>query len=120
MNSLEELKKAGMNVNEFLDRIMGNTALVKLFVKKFVEDTNYNALVLSIENGDMKAAEMHCHTLKGMCGNMSLTGLFDLFYSQLALFRSGSFEEAIAKMQEISPLFEEAITNMKLYLEREQ
>ncbi len=114
-----ELIAAGMNVDEFLQRIMNNTALVKMFVGKFLEDSNFRDLTQAIQKGDMKSAESHCHTLKGMCGNMALTELFKLFVEQLAHFRGGSYESAIALMPRITELYNNATNHMLVWLAEE-
>ncbi len=112
----QELTNAGMNVEEFLGRVMQNTALVKILVKKFLEDKNFEELVSAVGTGDMKAAELHCHTLKGMCGNMSLTELFNLFVDQLALFRAGDYAKAVALMPKISELYKNAEEHLNFWL----
>ncbi len=116
MTNREELVLAGMDVEDFLARIMNNEALVSLFVSKFVADGSYGALCAAIAEGDMKAAEFACHTLKGMCGNLSLGRLFDLFVAQLALFRAGRGEEAVAMMADIAPAWEDALVHLRAWL----
>ncbi len=119
MTNEKELQLAGMDVASFLARIMNNEALVKLFVKKFVEDSNFALLEQAVEAGDLQAATSACHTLKGMCGNMSLTRLFELLQLQLAAFRGGENDKAVAMMTEIVPLYQTAISHMKAWLEEQ-
>ncbi len=115
--NMTELEAAGMNVDEFLGRVMQNTALVKILVKKFSEDKNYEELSNAISRDDMKAAEMHCHTLKGMCGNMALTELFSLFVEQLAFFRAGDTDSAKALMPGISECYLSATCHINKWIE---
>ncbi len=114
-----ELVKAGMDVEDFLNRIMQNTALVKIFVKKFLEDKNFEGLEMAIKSGDMRSAESCCHTLKGMSGNMSLKELFPLFQEQLAFFRQGEYEKAAEMMPQIRALYRNAIQHMQIWLSEE-
>ena len=44
--------------------------------------------------GDKDAALAASHTLKGVCGNLSMTALFDLLTRQVAAFRAGDWEGA--------------------------
>ncbi len=115
-----ELISAGIDIDELLDRLMQNSGLIKIFVKKFLDDRNFDNLVDAIQKGDMKSAEGYCHTLKGMCGNMSLKELFTLFQTQLALFRDGSFEMAASMMSEITPIYKNAVSHMEMWLAQER
>ncbi len=109
----KELVLAGVDVQDMLDRFLNNTALIRMIVGKFVNDTTFAQLQKAIEDGDMKQAEFTCHTLKGICGNMSLKALFELFQEQLRLFRAGQFDEAAAMMPEISGEYEKAIAHLR-------
>ncbi len=111
-----ELTLAGMNVAEFSDRLMQNRALIPIFVKKFLSDGTYSSLCRAVEEGDMKAAESACHTFKGVCGNLSLTALFAKSREQLALFRAGEAESAVAMMPQLTALYETAVMHMQLWL----
>lgn len=69
---LNELKTAGANVDEALERFMGNEKLYEKFLKKFAEDPSYVSLLDAIEKEDNHAAFIAAHTLKGVCGNFLL------------------------------------------------
>ncbi len=111
-----ELLAAGMDVNDFLARLMQNESLVSLFVRKFLEDQNYSMLCRAVEERDMALMESASHTLKGMCGNMSLKTLFILLQKQVMLIRKCDTEGAVAVMQEITPAYEQAAHHMQLWL----
>ncbi len=111
-----ELVLAGMNVPDFLARVMNNESLVKLFISKFVEDENFARLSAAFAAGDAATAESACHTLKGMCGNMSLTRLFTGFQQQLAHLRAGAWEAAKACQAELSALHETAVQHLRAFL----
>ena len=74
----ETLSAAGININDGLERFMGNEALLTRFLKRFLEDSNYRTLLHAVSAGDQKQAMAASHTLKGICGNLSMTALFDL------------------------------------------
>ncbi len=117
--NITELISAGIDVDDFLNRIMQNTTLVKVFITKFLEDGNFDDLVDAIKRGDMKSAEGYCHTLKGMCGNMSLLELFRLLQAQLDCFRSGEYDRAISFMPQITVLYMNATNHMRIWLSTE-
>ncbi len=112
MGNYEKLVQAGINIDTLMNRLMGNTSLIKLLVSKFTADRNFADLSEAFDAGDMQAAERASHTLKGMCGNMSLDALFALFTEQVNLIRTGEGHRAAAMMPEISVAYERAVTCM--------
>ncbi len=113
----DELINAGMDVEDFLSRIMKNAALVKMFVKKFTEDKTYSMLKAAVDGGaDIKALEEISHTLKGVCGNLSLRALFTLLTEQVRLLREGNLSGAIALMPSIDSEYKNAIEHMNVWL----
>ncbi len=112
MGNYEQLTLAGINMESFLARLMGNTSLIKIFVGKFIADHNFSDLVAAFKSEDMQAAERASHTLKGMCGNMSLDTLFALFTEQVKRIRAGEYAAAAALMPEITVAYERAVKYM--------
>ena len=97
----ERLVAAGIDVDNALERFMGNDALLDRFLKKFLSDGNYAALSAAVAAADPAGALTASHTLKGMCGNLSMTVLYDLFTRQVALLRASDTAGAAALMPEI-------------------
>ncbi len=113
----EKLTKAGIDVDSLLKRLMGNDSLIKVFIKKFVDDNTFCELKAAFDEKDMKKAEVKSHTLKGMCGNLSLDELYNFFTEQTNLIRCGDYEKAEGMMPEISKNFAQSIGFMKEFLE---
>ena len=105
----QRLADAGIDVDSALERFMGNEKLLDKFLGKFPADQNYTKLVEAIAAGDNDAALTASHTLKGVCGNLSMTALFELVNGQLAAMRAGQWEKAFAMMDEITPLYEKVV-----------
>ena len=103
------LKDGGIAVDGLLERLMGSEALLEQFLKKFLTDPNYEALCRAWEAGDEAGAVAPAHTLKGMCGNLSMTALFDLFTRQVALLRADDWSAAAALMPDIAQGYERAV-----------
>ena len=103
----ERLTAAGIDTAGALERMMGNEALLERFLKRFLDDANYETLRKAIAAGDREAALTAAHTLKGLCGNLSMTVLFDLFTRQVAAFRAGDWDGAAAMMGEISAAYDQ-------------
>ncbi len=113
----QELILAGIEVRELMDRLMNNDKLVKMIIGKFLQDSTYSQLCTAVANGDMQAAEFACHSLKGVCGNLSLKNLFAQLQEQLRLFRAGEPEKAVAMMADITENYEKAIIHLNIWLQ---
>ena len=104
----EILTAAGIQADEALERLMGSEALLERFLKKFLQDKSYEELVSAIEGQELERAFRAAHTLKGVCGNLSMTSLFSLFTAQVEALRRGDMDEAARLMAEIAPAWEAA------------
>ena len=100
------LKAAGIDVDGALERFMGSEALLEKFLKKFLEDGNYAALRTALDTGDREGAVTASHSLKGLCGNLSMTELFDLFTRQVQMLREGDEAGAASLMPAIAQSYE--------------
>lgn len=96
------LAGAGVQVEDALQRLMNNEALLERLLQKFAEDGTYPALVRAVEAHDAEQALQAAHTFKGICGNLSMHRLFDLAGRQVLLFRQNNREAAEAVMPEIT------------------
>ena len=102
----EQLEGAGICVEQALERMMGSEALLERLLGKFLDDPQYPALLAALEQGDMEGAVSAAHTLKGVCGNLSMTALHQGFTAQVAALRAGDLSGARALMEEIGPAYE--------------
>ena len=103
------LTEGGIDVGSMLERCMGNEALLERLLKKFLADTSYARLVGAFEAGDGAAALDAAHTLKGVCGNMSITGLFELLARQVQVLRRGDMAEAASMVPEVTRRYDAAV-----------
>ena len=101
----QQLTDAGMDVADALERLMGSETLLERLLKKFLEDENYQKLCTALECADQEAAVAAAHTLKGVCGNLSLTVLYPLFTRQVEVLRQGDWPTARTLMEEIQPAY---------------
>lgn len=101
----QALIAAGINVDEALSRMMGSEALLMRLLKKFLDDANYAKLQDAVARSDAETALTASHTLKGVCGNLSMTALFDLLTRQVAAFRAGDWEGAVALLEQIDQAY---------------
>lgn len=105
---LDSLARGGIQAADALERFMGSDALLERFLKRFLEDATYSSLRQAVEAGDWQQALTASHTLKGMCGNLSMTELYDLFTRQVALLREDKPADAAALMPAIEAAYRRA------------
>lgn len=101
----QALGAAGIDVDAALARMMGSEALLARLLKKFLDDANCEKLHSAIAAGDREAALAASHTLKGVCGNLSMTALFDLLTHQVTAFRADDWEGAVALLEQIDQAY---------------
>lgn len=102
----EKLEEAGIDVSGALERFMGNDALLERFLKKFLNDTNYEKLADAISTGNQEDALTAAHTLKGITGNLEMKELFTMLTEQVAALRADEWDKAVNLMPEISKSYE--------------
>lgn len=102
------LQSAGVLVEQALERFMGNEALMERFLKKFPSDPSFSALETALNAGDQDGAFRAAHTLKGVCGNLSLDRLYRLVSEQVEYLRApGDLAAAMGMMEELRRVYEE-------------
>lgn len=82
------LINAGIDAEDAVKRFMGNESLYGRMLAKFLDDSNYDNLVRAIPEKSESEALTASHTLKGLCGNLSMNELYRLFSEQVTLFRA--------------------------------
>ena len=96
MALLDELKELGSNVDEGLERFMGNAALYERMLHKLPDMIRKTDVGAAFAGGELKEAEEQAHALKGATGNLSVTPLFEGYTKVVDLLRAGQAEQAKA------------------------
>lgn len=105
MNLMEKLKDLGVNVDEGLDRVMGDSSLYEMMLGMFVDSVRDNPISASDYDGaNLDDLIKRVHTLKGMTGNLALTPLFNGYNQALVLLRAGKPAEARAEFERLLPV----------------
>lgn len=108
-----QLKAAGVNVDDLMERLMGNMNLITRFFKRFPDDKSYELLADSISKGNTDEAFRAAHTLKGVCANLSMTKLFDVISKQVEYLRAGDIENGTRLMPEVTKEYESMIETIR-------
>ncbi len=72
---LDDLRTLGVNVDEGIDRCLGNEAFYLQMLDRALDDPKFEKLGKAISNPDLDEAFELAHALKGVAANLSLTAL---------------------------------------------
>ena len=76
MTVREFYETTGGDYDGTLKRLMNDTLVVR-FLNRFLETSSLSGLEQAVREKDYRAVFTEAHTLKGVAGNLGLTGLFD-------------------------------------------
>ena len=113
----KQLMDGGIDVDGLLERCMGSEMLLARLLKKFPADTSYARLAEAVEHGDESVALEASHTLKGVCGNLSMTALFALLARQVAALRGHDMTAAASMMPDVSRKYDDAVLAIRTSFE---
>lgn len=110
MALLEELRTLGVNVDEGLDRVMGDKDLYEMMLGMFIDSVRDNPVASAdFDGADLDALIKRIHMLKGVTGNLSITPLFNSYTEALGLLRAGQPKEAERVYAALVPVQEEIV-----------
>ena len=116
MSLTESLKNLGVNVDEGLDRVMGDTSLYEMMLGMFLDLVRDNPISLEdFDGADLDTLIKRVHTLKGTAGNLSITPLFNGYNQSLILLREGQADKAKAEFARLLPVQTEIIDCIKRF-----
>ena len=103
MLTIEKLKEYGANVEEGLQRCMGNEDFYIKMVNMMLADNSIDKLKEAIAENDLDTAFEAAHALKGVAANLSLTPISDPAVEITELLRNRTemdYSELVAKICE--------------------
>lgn len=104
MNLTEELKSLGADVQEGLDRVMGDRDLYEMMLGMFLSSVEEHSIAPEdFDAEDLGGLIKKVHTLKGITGNLALTPLFNGYTEALGLLRAGKAGEGKAAYKKLLP-----------------
>ena len=110
MSMIEELKNLGLDVEEGLDRVMGDSSLYEMMLGMFVNSVRDNPVSPEdFDSQDPETVAKTIHMLKGITGNLAITPLFEGYTKSLTLLRGGQIQDAKAEFKRVLPIQTEII-----------
>lgn len=101
----KQAESIGIDINAGVERFMGNEDLYERFLHKFADDVTYSELIAAFSENNCKAAFNAAHTLKGVCGNLSLVRLYELAARMTEYLRSGDMDMAKSMTEDLSAAY---------------
>lgn len=92
------LERAGIRVEELLDRFLGQEALAMQFLLRFPEDDTFAQLKQGLDQGNGPRAFQAAHTWKGVVGNLSMESLYRQVEPLVEELRAGDWAAARGRM----------------------
>ncbi len=108
-----KLIAANVDLEGAMERFMNNEGMYERFLKKFANETIYDQLASAVEEQDADKAFAAAHTLKGVCGNLSLQGLFEVVNKQVEFFRAKDMEAGAAMMPQVTAEYDKVMELIK-------
>ena len=105
MELFDELKELGVNVEEGLERVMGDAPLYETMLGMFIDRVECNPIAAEdFAAQDLEDLTGRVHALKGVTGNLAMAPLFAGYLHMLELLRAGRAGEAKAEYERILPV----------------
>lgn len=101
----DRLEDLGAEIDDTLDRLMGDEELYNEYLEKFPQKNNILLLQKAVDEKDYDTAEKEVHTLKGIALNLGFLPLADACMMMLMDFREGNPEAGAAQMPDVLEQF---------------
>lgn len=92
--NVQGLKEAGIDYDRGVKRFVGRANLYEKALSKFPKDGTFERIRAAYEADDAQALLASAHELKGMCGNIAMTGLYEAADALVSLLRGGEASPA--------------------------
>lgn len=114
MDLLKELEGLGVNVQEGLDRVMGDEDLYKMMLDMFISTIETTPISLDdFDSSNLDELISRIHSLKGTTGNLSILPLFTRYTKTLTLLRENKPADAKKTYSKLLPDQEQIIDCIK-------
>ena len=114
MSLLEELKDLGADVDEGLDRVMGDKALYEMMMEMFADSADNNLISpKDFSEANLTTLIEQIHMLKDFTGNLAITPLFKKYTQIQGFLRAHQADEAREEYEKLLPVQAEIIDCIK-------
>lgn len=102
---LEELKIAGNDIEEYLDRFEQDEETCEMLTSMFAQDTQFAEYLDSYEEKNYSECREHIHSIKGAAANVGLSLLSQKAQEIMRCIDSGEFDRLDSLTAELSDIY---------------
>lgn len=113
---MQVLRDDGNDPDGFLKRFMGRMDFYEKYLRRFLEDTCFEKITVSLKEGNVEEAFTASHTLKGIAANLGLTRLYDVDVVLVEKLRANNTEGIQEDYDAIKEEYERVIGLIRQYL----
>ena len=99
----------GVNYALTMERFMRQEKMYVRILGMLFKDESLGDLRQALQAKNLDGAFQAAHTLKGVCGNLSMHILYDLLTRQVDAFRGGDWAAAVGLMDAVRPAYVELV-----------
>ena len=109
---LVKLQNAGIDVEDGLRRFMKSEQMFEKFLKKFLDNDLYAAFQKEADTPDATAEQLfeRAHALKGVCANLSMTGIIEVLGPMVETLRAGALTGVREQMPELDKRYQMVVS----------
>lgn len=115
MSLLQELKGLGVNTDEGLQRMGGNSSLYERMLVKLKDMIKDSPVRMDFDCNDYSDIVEAAHTIKGASGNLAVTPIYEFYSEFVKLLREKQPERAKEILEKALPVQNEIIDCIERY-----
>jgi len=104
VNLIQELKGLGVNTEEGLQRLGGNSSLYEKMLVKLKDMIKASPVRVDFDCNDYSDIAEAAHAIKGASGNLAVTPVYDFYSEFVELLRNQQPEEARKLLEKALPV----------------
>ncbi len=104
MNLVQELKGLGVNTDEGLQRLGGNSSLYEGMLVKLKDMIKDSPIRMDFDCNDYSDIIEAAHTIKGASGNLAVTPIYEFYSEFVKLLREQQPEQAKKILEKALPV----------------
>lgn len=109
MSLLTEMQDLGVNVDEGLERLMGNVSLYEKMLGSFAKMMKDTSFQPDFDLNDYSDIIEKAHTIKGTSGNLSITPIYKAYTEIVSLLRADQPQQAKTVLEAVLPIQKQII-----------
>lgn len=110
---LEELKVAGNDIEEYLERLEQDEETCEMLTSMFTQDTQFGEYIDSYHEKNYSDCYEHIHNLKGAAANVGLSLLAQKAYEIMHCIDKGEFENMDSLTEQLSDIYYQTMDILK-------